>query len=213
MRFLKYVSPALFVLLCGCARNPYRKLTEAATPSGETRQLLAKPKLRRELYRCVVDGRFLFKSFHLSGVLLFKSFEDGSQRAVFQNELGISFFNFKWDATDSFAVTSVMPQLNKPAVIRILRTDFELLLRKNLDTTAARYLLSKEGNAVVQVAKNNGAAWYTAGSPQIAYGGRSLVTSMEVDSANAGALPSGIRIKHHRANFTIDLSRITTDEN
>lgn len=212
MRYLRYASLSL-LLFAGCAQNPYRGLKPiAGTPVGITR-LIGKPAFSRELYRCVVDGKFLLKRFHLSGVLLFKAFDDGSQRAVFQNELGISFFNFKWDAQDSFSVTSIMPQLDKPAVVRTLRTDFELLLRKNLDTGSKRVLQGRDG-AVVELGKNAGHAWYGREAPQIAYGGSSLVTSIVTDSAaSADGLPSSIRIRHHKARFTIDLTRIPPDDN
>lgn len=214
MRCLKSVSIALAVLaLSGCARQPYRKLTRQEVFSPAAREILRAPVYTRELYRCVVDGGFLFKKYHISGVLLFKRFEDKSERVVFQNELGVSFFNFKWDANDSFSVTSVMPQLNKQAVLRILQTDFELLLRKNLDTSGIQQLKSGTGD-IIAVGKNAGNAWYEVSGRSIVYGGKSPVTTISIDStvAPTRGLPKKLSIRHHKARFTIDLNSIPADE-
>src|SRR5207244_652148 len=64
----------------------------------------------------------------------FKNFEDSSTRVVFQNEMGFAFFDFSWDKADSFSVKSILPQLDKPAVVRTLRKDIELLLMKGIDS-------------------------------------------------------------------------------
>src|SRR5215217_2944454 len=130
MRCSKYVSLLILVLFTACG-NPYKHLQQSDTKQASV--LRFRPVITKEVYRCIVDGRVLFKKFHLSGILLFKTFEDGSTRAVFQNEMGFSFFDFKWDERDSFQVMSIMPQLDKPALIKLLQKDMNLVLMKNLD--------------------------------------------------------------------------------
>lgn len=215
MRFSRYGSLLLLLLLfvlAGCAANPYRKLDSRPALDGTAASVLGQPRFQRELYRCVVDGGFLWKKYHLSGILLFKSFDDGSQRAVFQNEMGISFFNFKWDKRDSFSVTSIMPQLDRDAIVKTLRTDFELILRKGLDVSSPKQLISESGD-IIAVGKNGGTAWYAVDGSRIVYGGRSPATSISVDSFKGPqVLPSSLNIRHHKARFTIDLKRISEDE-
>jgi hypothetical protein len=209
MRFSKCASIAaiLLVFAASCG-HPYKHLQ--SIPSGES-ALAYKPKIERELYRCVVDGRFIFKKFHLSGILLFKTFEDSSTRAVFQNEMGFAFFNFKWDARDSFSVTSILDQLNKPAVIKTLQRDIELVLMKRLSPKDEVHYLSAK-DTLSRFPIGTGAAWYKLSDGQlrlIDYVGKSKITTIDLQGkAGKQELPVSIYIKHHKANFTIDLKKI-----
>jgi hypothetical protein len=65
---------------------------------------------------------------HISGLLLIKDMPDQSKRIVFTNEAGITFFDFGFDGTGNFKVHHVIRQLDKKAVVRLLRDDFALLL-------------------------------------------------------------------------------------
>lgn len=65
---------------------------------------------------------------HISGLLLIKEMPDQSKRIVFTNEAGITFFDFGFDVTGKFKVHYVIKQLDKKAVVRLLRDDFALLL-------------------------------------------------------------------------------------
>lgn len=145
------------MLLQSCV-HPYKHLQAIQNYESALRY---KPKVDRELYRCVVDGKFLLRKFHLSGILLFKSFDNGLVRAVFQNELGFSFFDFKWNAQDSFSVASVIEQLDKPAVVKTLRKDVEFVLMKGLfKKDEQQYLLDGDTVARFPVG-SKGAVWYT----------------------------------------------------
>jgi hypothetical protein len=65
---------------------------------------------------------------YISGLLLIKEMPDHSKRIVFTNEAGITFFDFGFDLTGNFKVHYVIKQLDKKAVVRLLRDDFALLL-------------------------------------------------------------------------------------
>ncbi|HEY0656448.1 MAG TPA: hypothetical protein VGD65_25115 [Chryseosolibacter sp.] len=65
---------------------------------------------------------------HISGLLLIKEMPDFSRRVVFTNEAGVTFFDFGYDPAGKFKVHYVIRQLDKKAVIRLLRNDFALLL-------------------------------------------------------------------------------------
>lgn len=211
MRCLSCVSLLLAMAIAGCGRNLYKNLQ--AVPSAPS-VLAYKPRPERALYRCVADGRFLFKKFHLSGVLLFKSFDDGSTRAVFQNEMGFAFFDFKWNAQDSFSVVSIMDRLDKPAVIKTLQRDMELVLMKGLSPEDETHFL-KDGDTLSRFPLAKGAAWYRLhnGSLRlIDYVGKSPVTTIDLPAAAAkDDMPATVHIRHHKAHLSIDLTRLSSD--
>lgn len=216
MRYFLYVSLLLFGT--GCGRQAVRHL---GTQQPETMAAKAlQPKFDKTLYRCTIDGRFLLKKFHMSGILYLRNFGDTATRVVFQSEMGNTFFDFGWNVQDSFEVYSIIEQMNKPALIKTLKKDFELLLAKNLvqqgaifkqnensyaqfklaesfDTTAfARYYFNKE-NRLSKII--NGDA-------------KRVVVEMSTDTAAIlQQLPQQLSIDHKRANFTIYMTQMNQD--
>jgi hypothetical protein len=65
---------------------------------------------------------------HISGLLLVKNMPDSSQRVVFTNEVGMTFFDFGFSRNGDFQVFNIINQLDRRPVINSLRKDFELLL-------------------------------------------------------------------------------------
>ncbi|HQY12763.1 MAG TPA: hypothetical protein PK133_11145, partial [Ferruginibacter sp.] len=76
------------------------------------------------LYSTTVD----VSGNHLSGLLLVKKMPDSSTRMVFSSEMGLSFFDFEFSADGNFKVYSIIKKMNRKAVIKTLRHDFELVL-------------------------------------------------------------------------------------
>src|SRR5688572_2498070 len=124
MKHFLRLSSLLLIFAASCT-TPYKGLQQQPLTSSVYR---FQPECDRVLYRCIVDGRFIFKKFHLSGVLFFKQLENGTKRAIFQNEMGIAFFDMEWDSTGNFKVKQVIPQLDKEAVIKTLQKDLEMLM-------------------------------------------------------------------------------------
>jgi len=208
MRYLKLSSILLLLLAAACS-NPYKKL-QLTEKSGRT-AFAYKPQFNKELYRCVVDGKVLFKKFHLSGVLFFKNMPDKGTRVVFQNEMGFAFFDFEWSANDVFAVKQIIPQLNKPAVVKTLRKDLELLLLRNLDKTTETTFT--DGTYTYErFTLQKGYAYYIENGKQllrIENAGKKKVMSINLDgNARKTTLTDSIFIKHYKAHFTIDLKKI-----
>jgi hypothetical protein len=209
-RSLKYVSLLILLLGAGCS-NPYRHLRVTDSKGSILRN---KPVITKELYRCVVDGKVLFKKFHLSGLLFFKTFEDGSTRAVFQNEMGFSFFDFKWDAKDSFQVVSIIPQLDKPALVKTLKKDMNLVLMKNLNASSQETFI-RQDETYYRFTLDKGYAYYITKDgvlQRIENAAKSKVITIEMkDIKDAHKLPEAIFFRHHKAHFTIDLKKIEQD--
>lgn len=208
MRCLRFVSIAAIAIIGGSCGNSYRSLERTSAEAG----LWPKPVFKKELFRCKVNGRFLFKRFHLSGLLLVKKLGD-TTRAVFQNEMGFPFFDFQWDGNDSFSVISINERLNKPALIKTLQNDLEILMVMKLSQEPPVLFRNELGNETwFRYPRNKGYVYYVSADGQyrrIEYGGKSSVTSITFPAPVAG-LPEDVHIVHHKAHFTIDLKEIST---
>lgn len=207
--FLKLSSILLFILTA-CKAPYYSKLVQQN--SGGNSAFQYKPEFDKQLYRCIVDGRAVFKKFHLSGVLLFKKLGDGSTRAVFQNEMGFTFFDFEWSRNDSFKVNNIIPQLDKPAVIKTLSKDLNLLLMKRLDGSSE--LTFGDGKDIYhRFTLEKGYAYYIENSARLVRvdntGKKKLVTRIELKASQGQhELADSILFRHLKANFTIELNKI-----
>lgn len=207
------LSSVLLLFVASCA-NPYKglKLTDI---SGKT-AFEYQPYFQKEIYRCNVNGRVLFKQFHLSGILLFKNMKNGTIRAIFQNEMGFTFFDFEWDKNDSFSVKSIIPQLDRQAVVKTLRKDFNLLLMKGLDNESEKIFRYDRGNELYYCfnIKGDGYAYYVEADKKlqrIENAGKKKVTTITLKGGqNIHSLQDSIFFDHHKANFTISLYKINS---
>ena len=203
MRYL-LLNSCLFVFL-GC--SPVYKQMQPANGNVSTLQKF-KPAFTVALYNTQVD----VAGNHLSGLLIIKKMPDSSTRMVFSNEIGFKFFDFEFSADGKFKVYSVISQMNKRAVLKTLRKDFELILMEHLD------------NSVVSVRANNGLLYYvfpqskgynyyitdSTGDKLIRMERASKTkTIVEAFMQNyINGIPDTIAISHKTFNFTIGLKRI-----
>jgi len=208
MRYLALSS----LLFLACCSSPYRHLATSETTNSALR---FKPEFGKVLYRCVVDGRVVFRKFHLSGLLFFKDMHNGSTRIVFQNEMGFTFFDFEWNQQDSFIVHQMIPQLSKPAVVKTLRKDMAMLLMKDIDSSTE---ISFKGNDewYHRFEMGNGFAYYIVENNQlvrIEQAGKQKVTTLTLQGKEGDqAMPSSVLVDHHKAHFTISLKKIENAE-
>jgi hypothetical protein len=194
---------------CG---SPYKKLEKQTIPGISA--LKYKPQYDKVLYRCTVNGRVIFRKFHLSGLLFFKTLENGTVRAIFQNEMGYTFFDFEWDINDSFRVNQVIPQLDKPGLIKTLQKDFNLLLMKGLDSSKESFFSSDRGKWHYNCfTLNNGVVYYITTDDKLNRienaGKKKKVITISINGkATDKAMPDSVYFNHHRANFTIGLHKL-----
>lgn len=211
-RFLKLSSLAFVLFAASCA-SPYKNLQKESIGNTAMR---FQPEYKRELYRCVVDGKVLFKSFHLSGVLLFKEL-DKETRVVFQNEMGIAFFDFSWDKADNFKVNSIMPDLDRPAVVKTLQKDLSLFLMKELDKSTEEHY-SQGDEHLHRFTLDKGFAYYIEKSARLMrivnIGKRKKVVTITLEGKEKNiSMPEKVVFEHHKANFSIQLTKISADVN
>jgi hypothetical protein len=147
---------------------------------------------------------------HLSGLLLIKEL-DGNYRTVFTNEAGVTFFDFEFSKEGSFSVKRVIRQLDRKAVINVLRDDFSLLLRIPFNTTVLERMedddeifymsRSEDGRAfIVTDAACSSIKRLESGSKR----------SRKVSILLRGEYfqPGDIKIDHHTFDMTIGLKKI-----
>jgi hypothetical protein len=216
MRYLVFVS--LLFCLASCHKNIYvdkQEVNMAQTYSASD----FRPKFDKALYRCEVNGKFAIKKFHLSGILYLKILEDKSTRVIFQSEMGATLFDFGWDAKDSFQVHAIIDQMNKAALIKTLRKDFELFLVKHIQESSNGHY-NFNGNPDLFYTKFNlskGFVYYVTNRKAELVSienadEKQKVILMDVANGTAlGNLPESITIKHLKANFTIHLKKITPE--
>jgi hypothetical protein len=203
IRFLIFLS--LFSLNFSC--NQYRHMKR--TPPDETCIEKFKPDFGLAEYKISVDvvGK------HISGLLLIKRMPDSSTRIVFTNEMGLSFFDFGFAGDTGFTVYHIVPQMNKKALIKTLRKDFELILFKNMDSGRSYNLID---SPVIYHAypQTKGVNYYITDEPcsRLIKMQRSSNKKpiMEATFYNhlPGKSPDSISIQHLNFNFSISLKKM-----
>ncbi|ANH82898.1 hypothetical protein A8C56_19600 [Niabella ginsenosidivorans] len=207
MHCLPFIS--LFFLLGSCAPVAYRQLQETGGDVHCIDQF--KPAIRRALYQTSAD----VTGHHLSGILLIKQMPDSATRIVFTNEAGYTFFDFEFDGRGSFTVHSIISKMDKEAVKRTLRKDFELILMNRLNTGAAK-VFKKDNETYYAFTEGEDVFYYITDAQcsrllRMERGN----TRKKVLEATRGELKEGIpefiTIRHRNFNFTIDLKKIDDD--
>ena len=198
------LSSCLFLFI-GC--TPVYKQMETAT--GDRNGLSKfKPAFSVALYKTDVD----VVGNHLSGLLLIKKMTDSSTRMVFSNEMGFKFFDFEFAPDGNFKVYSITKQMNKKAVLKTLRKDFELILMERLDSDSVS-IRTHNGLKYYVFPQATGYNYYITDST-----GNELVRMERVSKRKTvveaimkdynNGIPDTIGISHKTFNFTIGLKRI-----
>lgn len=140
-----------------------------------------------------------------------KTMPDTSIRAVFQSEMGLTYFDFEWSRNGNFHARNVIDKMNKKAVITTLRKDFELMLMIGMDAAKAEafsdgfllftripkeneYIYAITDSACIQLRKMEIASSRKAKVELYLYGNRDI--------------PDSVLIDHKQFKFTISLKRI-----
>jgi hypothetical protein len=168
-----------------------------------------KPAFTVALYKTEVN----VMGNYLSGLLLIKKMPDSSTRILFSNELGFKFFDFEFSKDGGFKVLYILSKMDRKAVVKTLRKDFELVLMEPLSNAKAYIKTDSTGNSYYIFPQKKGYNYYITNpaatellSMQRASKQKSMVTVTAKNYING--LPDTIGISHHNFNFTIGLKRI-----
>ena len=200
-----FLLSSLLVLLISCT-SQYKGLQKGEGKI-ETLQKF-QPDFTVALYKTEVNviGKYL------SGLLIFKKMPDSSIRIVFSSEMGLTFFDFAFKKDGEFQVFSILPQMNKKAVIKTLRNDFRLILMQHLDSN--NLSVKKQDSNIYYGFKNSkGNDYYITDSTgnellgiEKASNRKAIVKVIMKNYINN--IPDTIGISHTTFNFTIGLKRI-----
>jgi hypothetical protein len=207
MRYLLLSSCLFFLLACSSVYSKMEKTT--ADPAC---LLKFKPQFSKELYNTKVD----VMGKHLSGLLLIKAMPDSSTRLVFSNEMGFKYFDFEFSYGGAFKVYYILPQMDKKAVRKTLRKDFELLLMQHLNTKKEFYL-KKDGLFYYGFTQTKGNYYYITDSAcsklvRLERASRKKAVVAAIMENYENGMPDTIGITHHiphlNSDFTIGLKKL-----
>jgi hypothetical protein len=136
---------------------------------------------------------------------------DQSIRAVFQSEMGLTFFDFEWAEDGTFRKINVLKKMDKKVVVNALRKDFELLLMNNLDTTQA--ITYTDGHQLYNRFPDESEFVYVITDSTCSTLSRmerasSRKAKVDVYLSNTQGVPDSVFIDHQQFKFTISLKRI-----
>lgn len=191
-------------LLSGCS-SAYKNLRESPGHAACITQF--RPQFANTLYSAQVD----VLKHHLSGLLFFKQMPDSSLRVVFANEMGFKFFDFEFTPGGGFVKHYMLPKMDKKAVVKTLRGDFELvLLRPSLENAK---VLRDSSYLYIAVPTEKGNNYYITDTAcsrleRIEKASRRKpVVKVWLGHYVAG-VPDSILISHQGFTFNISLQRV-----
>lgn len=200
---MKFLSFSLLLMMTACASD-YRGMRRI-TASKDCLNL--KPSTPdNALFNAKIDvvGK------HLSGLLLVKRL-DKEHRVVFTNEAGVTFFDFSFGYDGSFQVIKVIEQLNKKAVINLLRKDFSLMLGLPFRNDKVESF-SIGDEIFFGVSQKNETPYFITdkdcASLQRLELGSSRKRKVTITFTGVPEKPEAIRIRHHTFDMVVNLNLI-----
>lgn len=203
MRYLVLSSCLLVFVGCGSAYKHLQKM------QGDTSCLHQfRPKFTTTMYTTQVN----IVGNYLSGLLVIKTMPDSSIRFVFTSEMGLSLFDFEFAVDGDFRVHYIIKKMNRKAVIKTLREDFELVLMRQLNMQTAHIFRSND-RIYYAFPQKKGSNYYitdlncdTLTAIEKASKRKAVVKVVMQDYH--GGVPDIIGITHTNFHFTIELKRL-----
>jgi hypothetical protein len=196
------------VLLCSGCVSDYKTLKPVAFDPECFRA--AKP---RALFTSWYDAHVDVAGKHIGGLLLIKNMPDSSTRTIFTNKAGVTFFDFEFAENRSFKVHTIIRQLDRNPVIKILHRDFALILQRYFIDQPASTFENEKGQRFFAYPLENETAYFIiardCGSLEELQvrSARKLKTSV-VYYGNNKRSPDSIYLKHHTFNMDIKLRKL-----
>jgi len=119
------------------------------------------PPLGNNFEKALFKGNLDISKHHLTGLMFFKQTSDTSYRIIFINEMGMKYFDLEF-IHEQFIIRYCFPSLSRKALLKILESDFRLLLPEKL--SGQRTLIQKtenSGNIEYKVTSKSGKYFYT----------------------------------------------------
>ena len=203
MRYL-LLSSCLFVFsACGSSYKQLQKIDGNASCVEKFR-----PTFTTALYTTRVN----IVGNYLTGLLVMKTMPDSSVRVVFTSEMGLSLFDFEFKPNGNFKVYYIIKKMDRKAVVKTLRQDFELVLMHQLNTQMAE-VFRKDDRIYYAFKQEKGSKYYITDPDCRALLGiekasrRKAVVQVLMKDYIDG-IPDTVGISHNNFQFTIGLKRL-----
>jgi len=208
MRFLPFSLSCLLAVACA---SEYRQLMPAEADADCASRIVPR-HTNLAWYNASID----VAGHHISGLILIKHLPDSTWRVVFTNEAGLTFFDIGYSVDGKFRTHTIIKQLDRKAVISILRKDFELVI--GIPFRNGGYSRFVAGDEVYYRVKQNNEIAYFITSKDCASlrrvesgSARKRLVSITMPSTGYPA-PARIEVKHHTFNMHIGLTRIQKND-
>lgn len=203
MRYLLLSS--CLAVFAGCTSS-YKQLQKAEGNASCIEKF--RPKFTTALYTTHVN----IVGNYLTGLLVIKTMPDSSTRLVFTSEMGLSLFDFEFKSDGDFKVYHIIKKMDRKAVIKTLRQDFELVLIKGLNMQTAQIFRNND-RIYYSFPQEKGSKYYITGPEcqeligiEKASKRKPVVRVVMKDYLNG--IPDTIGISHTNFQFTIGLKRL-----
>jgi hypothetical protein len=201
------LSSCLAIVLFSCTLGHYNRLE--AVPD---------PALKKSLKPVFGDhfNSFLFKTNisiygkDFSGLLVTKQMQPADYRVIFTTELGMKLFDFEFTDT-AFTLHYCVPQFNRPALLKTIQQDIEILLMNHLDPAKVHYLTDKQKTCMIgKITSGKFSDYYFLDGKEqpvkIEHAkGRVKKTTFTLDNYTED-IPGHMLIQHHNIKLKIELT-------
>lgn len=200
------LNSVLLLLLASCG-SAYKGLQRTEYDAAACLQKF-RPRIDSPaLYSTQVD----ILQHHLSGLLYFRPMENGSMRVLFLSEVGMKFFDFEFTKDGDFIKHYMLPKMDKKAVVKTLRKDFDMVLMRRDPSTAETFSMS--GLHYVAFRLPKGKIYYITDPActelvHVENGSRRKPVVEATLRAYRNGVPDSIDIRHHTVKFNISLQRV-----
>ena len=112
-----------------------------------------------------------------------------------------------------------MPQLDKEAVVKTLRKDLEMLMMVGMDSSTEKmYYLDGGKSRLYRLNRDKGFVYYTVEGKKLSKientDNRKAIVSVNITGKHSStSMPDTVNYIHHKANFTISLTKIERNVN
>lgn len=203
---MRYLLLSSCLLVLGGCSSSYKQLQQI---EGDASCL---HKFRPHFTTVVYTTQVNIVGNYLSGLLVIKTMPDSSTRIVFTSEMGLSLFDFEFSANDDFKVHYIIKKMNRDAVIKTLRQDFEMVLMRRLDMQTAR-IFKYDQRIYYSFPQKKGSNYYITDFNCDTLIGiekgsqRKAIVKLVMQDYKEG-IPDTIGISHTKFHFTIGLKRL-----
>lgn len=202
------LSSILSIAICSCTLGHYKKLQpipfSAALP-------VLKPVFGNHFNSFLFKTNLRIYGKAFSGLLVMKQMQPADYRVIFTTELGMKLFDFEFTDT-AFTLHYCVPQFNRPALLRTIQEDMEILLMNRLSTQSSEFFTDKENTYhVFKLQQDKFSNYYfkektTQHLIKIEHAKRNIKKTTFTLENYADEIPGNIHVQHHDIKLKIELT-------